>query len=354
MMETILGFLVKAIGKLMTLLCTAFMDSLNMGADQYATLFPFISTATAFFKTIGLGFILLIAAFQLAKFFFGPLSAEKESPVNILIRSAIAAGLVQSGDKILDVVIEMAKGPYSTMITAVKEAPIFSPPNFAGIVTDAVAVLSGSAPIGLGIILLGGLILIIALAIDVAKLMVEICERYLMVGILYYTSPLTFSTIASGQTSAIFQRWLSMFFGQCIVMTLSVWSFGIAMSGIHTLGTTAAGGGFIFQMLLIIAACRLGLRMDSYMQQIGLNTATTGGSMLGEIMGAAGIIGGLARFGRTSQGRTNRDGVLGGIKGSDGKVRPEAFGGGLFGAGVTAARYAKNAFKNGVNADMKL
>lgn len=351
MMETILGFLVKALGKLMTMLCTAFMSSLNMDVDQYATLFPFISTASAFFKTIGLGLVLLIAAFQLAKFFFGPLSAAKESPVHILIRSVIAAGLVQSGDKIMKVVIEMAKGPYSAMISAVSGMPVmtYTSVNWGSAVTDAVTVLA-AGPVGLGIILLGGLVLMIALGINVIKLMMEICERYLMVGILYYTCPLTFSTVASGQTSAIFQRWLSMFFGQCIVMTLSVWSFGIAMSGISTLGTKN-GAGFILQMLMIIAACRLGLRVDSYMQQIGINTATTGGSLLDEVAGAVGVIGGLARFGRSaSQGHTNRDGVLGGIKGSDGKVRPEAFGAGLFGAGVTAARYAHSAYRNGESA----
>lgn len=351
MMETILGFLVKAMGKLLMMLCNTFTDALSLDTSRHAELFPFTETATTLFKTIGLGLVLLIAAFQLAKFFFGPLSAVKESPVHILLRSAIAAGLVQSGDKILDVVIEMAKGPYSAMIGAVQGMPVLTRtvPNFAGIVTDAVAVLAGDAPIAMGVILLGGLILIISLAFDLVKLMVEICERYLMVDVLFYTSPLTFSTIASGQTSAIFQRWLSMFFGQCIVMTLSVWSFGIALSGISTLGTKN-GGGFIFQMILIIAACRLGLRMDSYMQQIGVNTATTGGSLLNEIAGTAGIIGGLARMGRRSGQGPNRDGVLGGIKGSDGKVRPEAFGGGLFGAGVTAARYAKHAYKNGESA----
>ena len=51
-----------------------------------------------------------------------------------------------------------------------------------------------------------------------------------------------------------------------------------------------------------------------------------------------------------AQGRTNREGVLGGIKGSDIKVKPDAWGGGLFSAGVTAARYAKNAYQNGVSA----
>ena len=350
MMETILGFLFKCLAQIINSLCTSFLSTLNLDTAAYVSKFPFIDKALDAFKTIGIGFVLLIAAFQLSKFFFGPLSNAKEAPTHILLRAAIAAALVWKGDQIIALVIDIAKTPYNAFVAAVAGTNVinFSSFDMSSVMMDAVTMLLGG-PALLGVKLLGALILMIAIAINLFKLMLEICERFLMVGILAFSSPLTFSTIASGQTSAIFGRWLNMFFGECIVMMLSVWSFGIALSGISKLGGGTAE--FFLQMMLIIAACKVGMRMDSYMQQIGVNTATTGGSLLDEAAGAFALIRGVASRGKSmAQGRTNRDGVLGGIKGSDGKVKPDAWGGGLFGAGVTAARYAKNAYQNGASA----
>lgn len=63
---------------------------------------------------------------------------------------------------------------------------------------------------GFGVLL--ALIIIIVIGWNTIKLLLEVVERYLMVGVLTFTSPLAWSTVSSRSTHQIFSKWFSMFF----------------------------------------------------------------------------------------------------------------------------------------------
>lgn len=356
MMETILGFLFKGVAAIMGFINAVFLQALRMDMKSFVDRFPFMGTTYEVLRTLATGLVILISVFQLYKFFMGPLTEVKDSPVKIMVRAVLAVMMIQFGGYLVEMIVDLGRMSYELFGELIKTGGKYLDPKgfdwgnaiLTSITTGGIDAVTGAA----GVKFLAGLILIIAIAIDLVKLIIEICERYLMVGLLAYVSPLAFSTVASSGTSMIFQRWLGMFFGQCLIMTLGVWFYGMAISGIAAMENAEADYFFV-QVLLILAACRLGQRADTYMQQLGIGVGTTGGSMLDEMVGVAQTLGhALNRQsgvgGEDGTGH-RRDSVLGGISDNSGNVKPDAFGSGLLGAVVTGGRYAAQARRNGEN-----
>ena len=79
-----------------------------------------------------------------------------------------------------------------------------------------------------------------------------------------------------------------MFIGQLILMCLSVWSLKLILSGFASMDNLA-------QCFLVLAACHVAQRLDTYLAQLGLNVVTTGGNLLDEAVGTGAAIAGLAK-----------------------------------------------------------
>ena len=107
-----------------------------------------------------------------------------------------------------------------------------------------------------GLILL--IILMISLAWNYFKLLLETVERYILVGVLCYTSPLAYAMGASKATSRVFQSWCRMVGSQLLLLVLNVWflrafssSVGqyAANQGALTTGRGAYFSGFSVHLL---------------------------------------------------------------------------------------------------------
>lgn len=156
------------------------------------------------------------------------------------------------------------------------------------------------------------LILLIALGWNYFKLLLECVERYIVVGVLCYTSPLAFAMGGSKATNQVFKSWCRMVGSQLLLLVLNVWFLRAFDSSVGQFigngGALASGGGSVFLWLFCaLAFLKTAQKFDSYLGGHGLNVAQTGSSMAMEMVMAARVLSGLGG-GAKSAGSVFRSG----------------------------------------------
>ena len=147
-----------------------------------------------------------------------------------------------------------------------------------------------------GLILM--LILQISLGWNYFKLLLEVVERYIVVGVLCYTSPLAYCMGGSKATEPVFKSWCRMVGSQLLLLVLNVWflrGFNSAVGQfIANAGATSTGQGNIFLwMFCTLAFLKTAQKFDSYLAAMGLNVAQTGSGMGMELLMSARVLTGL-------------------------------------------------------------
>ncbi len=255
--------------------------------------FPFVSKAFTVMQYTAWAILFLVTVWQLFRVFGGPIT-EAENPWVLLARGSIFALLIGYAKPIFMIVLDIARAPYTALMEITMSAEDFT---FAGVeqalsngLTTIVAIVSV-----VGLLLL--IILEIALGWNYFKLLLETVERYIVVGVLCYTSPLAFSMGAS-KNGAGFQKlvsygWLTAFVAgdECMVLR----GFNSSMGQyIGNGGALSTGQGSIFLWLFCaLAFLKTAQKFDSYLAAMGPNVAQTGSSMGMELLMAARVISGV-------------------------------------------------------------
>lgn len=233
--------------------------------------------------------------------FGGPVT-EAENPWVLLGRSALFAFLIGYAKPIFLLTLKIATAPYTALMDIQMTAEDFT---FAGIeqalqngLTSLIATISV-----VGLLLLT--ILEIALGWNYFKLLLETVERYIVVGVLCYTSPLAFSMGASKATTPVFRSWCRMVGSQLLLLVMNVWFLrGFSTSVGQYIGTGGAlsnGNGNVFLWLFCaVAFLKTAQKFDSYLAAMGLNVAQTGSGMGMELLMAARVITGVAGGARSA------------------------------------------------------
>ena len=333
MMDTIVSWLYAALGNVLEWVVDSFLGALDISLKEFVILFPAVKTAYNMFRVIGVGLVVILAFIQLFKFFAGSLAEVKDTPVRIGIRSAIAVFMIYFGGYFIEWIVDLAKTPYSAFLGQNTNG-LFSFHGSVGsflteVVAGTAAGVAGVTPLSVTGQLVASLFLGVIIGWNIIKLMIEVAERFLMVGVLAYIAPLPFATICTQNTSIIFQKYLQMFAGQCVLMTVSVWSLNLILSAFGAFGESDLI--WPIALLLILAMCRIAQRMDSYMQQLGIGVGTTGGSLLDELLNMtrtyASLRHGFGGHGGEGGGRSgSRDSVLGATSDGAGGVKPTQMG----------------------------
>ena len=154
-----------------------------------------------------------------------------------------------------------------------------------------------------GLLLL--VILEIALGWNYFKLLLETVERYVVVGVLCYTSPLAYSMGASKVTVPVFRSWCRMVGSQLLLLVMNVWflrGFNSSMGAyIGNGGALSTGYGSVFLWLFCaLAFLKTAQKFDSYLAAMGLNVAQTGSSMGMELLMAARVVTGIGHGARSA------------------------------------------------------
>lgn len=304
MLELILNFFVDMVADFLKMLIGVFNTIMVFDLTKFGQIFPVAHTFYEYFQAIGIGLVMTIAIFNLFKFFAGPLTRTTEKPTSILVRSFFAIGLIFFGNYILSIVFDATHSIYDAFTGAITDTSALDAFADQSSLEGAIAGDAAGAVVGGPTILLLMIIICIALVIQFVKMMLEILERFITLCLLIYSSPLAWSTFASESSSNILKKWLSMYFGQCVLMILSAWGVSMFISVLQ------GGAGLIIRLLYAFAMVKIIKRFDNYLQQVGLNAAGMGGGSILDSIATTGMMLGLGRGGKGG-GSSGSGGILG-------------------------------------------
>ena len=292
--EGIIDWVAKTVTSVMDAVSGLFLNALGTDMTAMEEYFPFVSEAFTVMQYTAWALLFLIVVWQLFKTFGGPLT-EGEEPWGLILKGGLFALLIYFAKPIFLYVLEIARAPYTALmdLTLSKEAFTFA--GVENVIKNGfVMYVSNMSVVGA----LLQIILLIALGWNYFKLLLEVVERYIVVGILCYTSPLAYSMGASKSTSQVFKSWCRMVGSQLLLLVMNVWflrAFNTSVAQYCVNGGALSNGrGNIFLWLFCaIAFLKTAQRFDSYLASIGLNVAQTGTGMGMELLMAARVVTGL-------------------------------------------------------------
>jgi hypothetical protein len=301
------NWIANTVTQLLDLVTFTFLGALGTDLTVMEEYFPFIKTAFSIMQYTAWAFLFLITVWQLFRTFGGPLG-EAENPMHLLVRSSIFAVLIGFSKDIFLIILDIARAPYTVLLASTTSAEDFT---FAGIeqqlTNGLMTIMSVISIVGLIFII----IFIIAIGWNYFKLMLEIVERYVVTGILCYTSPLAFAMGGSKATNKVFQSWCRMVGSQLVLLVMNVWFLRAFHSSVGQFiqnggATTTYQGNIFLWLFCALAFLKTAQKFDSYLSSLGLSVAQTGSGMGMEmLMGLrllSGITGGARSAGSVFKG----------------------------------------------------
>ena len=299
--EGIITWVSSVVTDLMDAVSGMFLQALGTDMTAMEEYFPFVNKAFTVMQYTAWAILFLITVWQLFRIFGGPVT-DAENPWSLIGRSALFALLIGYAKPIFSMCLDIATAPYTALMDIQMTAEDFT---FAGVeamlmngLTSLIATISV-----VGLLLL--VILEIALGWNYFKLLLETVERYIVVGVLCYTSPLAYSLGASKVTVSVFRSWCHMVGSQLLLLVLNVWflrGFNSSMGAyIGNGGALSTGYGSVFLWLFCaLAFLKTAQKFDSYLAAMGLNVAQTGSSMGMELLMAARVVTGIGHGARSA------------------------------------------------------
>lgn len=315
MVEVLIGGIADAVGAALNAIVEMLLPLISFNFEAFIVTFPFAVNSYPIIQRAAMGAIMLLAAITMIAHIM-PGSRITITPVRAIANVAIAVIVVYYGNYILMAIMELMQAPYDALLSTGADNGVFYV-DFAGITSllaDAFALQS----------VLLYLLILILIGIAFLKLMLEAVERYAILFVLVFLSPLFASTLATQQTNGVFKRYFSMFISQCILLVLNVWSLKMAVSMFESLNGSPYK---ILSLLLGYAILRIAAKFDNYLNQIGLNAAITGAGIGGELLTSGMALASMLNGGqgKSASGSGSASGVLGG-------------GGGIVGGAAAAAQ----------------
>lgn len=292
--EGIVKWISSIVSQLMDAVSGLFLNTLNTDLTAMEEYFPFVTKAFDVMQYMAWAILFLITVWQLFRVFGGPIT-EAENPLTLLARSSLFALLIGYAKPIFLIALDIARAPYTALMDVAMTSEDFT---FAGIEQS----LSNGLTTFIAITSVVGLLLLIILEISLDwnyfKLLLETVERYIVVGVLCYTSPLAYAMGASKSTVNVFKAWCRMVGSQLLLLVLNVWFLRAFNSSMGQFmgngGALSTGGGSIFLwMFCALAFLKTAQKFDSYLASMGLNVAQTGSGMGMERLMAARVISGF-------------------------------------------------------------
>ena len=208
------------------LISTSVLGALGCDMDVFLRYFPAAETMYKVFVALSIGLILLNWVWQLFKNFGLGAGIEAEDPVKLSIRSVLFILLAYFSDDIVSMALKIGGTPYAWIMNS--ELPAISFADFNSVMLVIIGACANGA------VALITLILVIILAWNYLKLLLEAAERYVLLGVLIYTAPVAFSMGASQSTSNIFKSWCRMLGGQMLLLVMNAWCLRLFTSMVGT------------------------------------------------------------------------------------------------------------------------
>lgn len=214
-LDGIVEWVAEQVMNILDLINTSVLGALGCDMNTFLRYFPVAETMYSIFVATGIGLVLLNWVWQLFKNFGIIAGSDAEDPIKLSIRSIIFIGLIYYCDQITSLVLKIGGTPYSWILSS--ELPAL---NFAKFNSVLLTILGVCAS---GSVSLIALILVLILAWNYIKLLLEAAERYILLGVIVYTAPMAFAMGSSQSTSSIFKSWCRMFGGQIFLLIMNAW-----------------------------------------------------------------------------------------------------------------------------------
>lgn len=306
--EGIVTWISSIVTDLMDAVSGLFLNALGTDMTAMEEYFPFVEKAFTVMQYTGWAILFLVTVWQLFRIFGGPIT-EAENPWSLIARSSLFALLIGYSKPIFTIALDIATAPYTALMDLTMSAEDFTFAGIGNALSNGLTTIVSAVSV-VGLLLL--IILEIALGWNYFKLLLETVERYVVVGVLCYTSPLAYSMGASKATSNVFRSWCRMVGSQLLLLVMNVWFLRAFNSSMGQFmgngGALSTGHGSIFLWLFCaLAFLKTAQKFDSYLASIGLNVAQTGSSMGMELLMAARVVSGIGS-GTRSAGNVFRGG----------------------------------------------
>ena len=214
-LDGVVEWISEQVMNLLDLITTSVLGALGCDMDTFLRYFPAAESMYRVFVALAIGLVLLNWVWQIFKNFGLVAGLEAEDPVKLSIRSILFIGLIFFSDQITDLVLSIGGTPYSWILDS--NLPALNFADFNSVLLTILGVCAN------GSVALIALILVLILAWNYVKLLLEAAERYILLGVIVYTAPVAFSTGASQSTSNIFRAWCRMFAGQIFLLIMNAW-----------------------------------------------------------------------------------------------------------------------------------
>lgn len=302
-LSQLINFLADLAESLINILIDLFSRGIGLQGNttlaSFFYLFPICKEAYGIFIWVGFFLLFTICVFQLFKSLMGPLS-EAESPMLLVARTTFFCLLVGFSETICQYIINIATVPYQALSNMSPWDGVTGDLTMYSEATQGVTTLISGIAVYTSVVALGGLVMFLfaiflfMLVKEFFKLLLEIVERYVILGVLTVVSPLCIACGASKATNQIFRSFIKLYISQVIVMCFSIFFLAGFTSGfaqwMKTLGgatfaftfkgmsgTDVDLAGFFVQGLMLLAWLKIGQKIDAHMGQLGLNVAQAGG-----------------------------------------------------------------------------
>lgn len=308
-LEKLAEWISKSVGSVLNMMTAVFGQMMQPDMTQINAMFPDLGALFKGMQVVGGVLIIVILFFQLLKIMMGSLSDSSESILKLVVRSMFFLVLIFYAESLMNTIINIAVGPYdyiNEMSTNTGNASDFvAGLDFTKISAETITMgdqmAEASKAAGKAVLntlpFSGGNLLNIVLMVFIGwnyiKLLIELVERYLILGVMFYTSPIALATGGSEATSNILKSWSKMLGAQLILMILNIWFLRVVNSGLgNVVATTVSGeteviGGKTMIMVAVGCMLRIAQRMDTYMAALGVNTAQTGQGLSADLAATA-------------------------------------------------------------------
>ena len=287
MFNSLVNWLIDPIQEIVTLITTWLLQINTMTVSEFLEEFPAVAALYTILQTTAIGFIVLFAAWGFLKVIIGS-QYGAESPLKTAGFAVLAAAMVYFGNNMLELVINLFSYPYSAM---------FAVDTISLDVSAAYSAVSDALWAGIGVLdsILGkGIIFAVVMLVlfwKLLKLIAEMLQRWMMLSVMVYTSPLAWALLASSSTRQMFTRWVNMFVSQCVVLLLNAWCVKIILSSMQSITRFSTIFSIFRYFILISCFIKIATSLDSYVAQIGLNPVQVGRSFWDDILATSKAIG---------------------------------------------------------------
>jgi hypothetical protein len=246
---------------------------------------PIIATSYSIFQAMGAGLVMLFFIWQCFKALGAPIGIESDNLIIVFFKSILAVFCVYRAQDIFNQGFIILRPIYDQIVSIANTSGGFEIDVSGAISTAIMTVMNLTMQGTTMIVFVGYAVLLLIVLFQLLKMLVELTERYILIGILAVTSPLGFSTMTTKSTANIFAAWSRMVMGQFIIYLLNLWIIKAFISGFQTMPiiTDVDGSGIIW-LIFMWAFLKVSQKLDQFLGKLGIEVGNVGGSLMEEIM----------------------------------------------------------------------